>query len=237
MFEILAHSVPADVNALDLLTKVGDFYSQAFYMLVTVLSVGLIVVGIVMPYVIHRLQQRSFRKTEEKLQKQIAETRDDAFHEIEAKTVSVENRILKKQGEVEKGLVEKQEEMEQRLLKRMAIESAWQYATHAGILPEDKINRTYAMYLYLESATYFAVAGNESQIYSSIISAAAQLVSMDTYSYNKEESEAIHGYITQAINSICNAIKENHCGEKNLDRLESLREKVEEVFKSPENAE
>jgi len=60
-------------NAIDIVNKVESFYQSSFTMLVAVLTIGLVIVGIVIPLVINRFQIRSFDRAEKRLRDEIKE--------------------------------------------------------------------------------------------------------------------------------------------------------------------
>jgi hypothetical protein len=67
MLEILGQTTQPAVDALEIMSKVDQFYGSAWNALVGILGVGLVLVGIIVPLIVPRLQQRSFDGAEGRL--------------------------------------------------------------------------------------------------------------------------------------------------------------------------
>ncbi len=90
MLKILAESTEMTINAIDVLTKVDQFYHNAWVKLVIVISIAGFTVGIVVPAIIHWLQSRSFDRTEREF-KNALKAAEDGF---EKKIQKADERLI-----------------------------------------------------------------------------------------------------------------------------------------------
>jgi len=90
----------AEANALEILTKVETYYQNAFVNLVAVLVIGLAIVGIVVPLIVHSLQKASFRETAEKLREEMQRVTKNAKTDLEETAESLDQAIAATAAEI-----------------------------------------------------------------------------------------------------------------------------------------
>ena len=76
------------IQSIDLVQKVDDFYNNAWTKLIIVISVGFTVVGIIVPLFIQWFQKRSLQASENLLKKEISDNAKKIKEELLAELIT-----------------------------------------------------------------------------------------------------------------------------------------------------
>jgi|GEM_PF-5006110 len=138
-------AITSKSDTLEILTKVNEFYDYAWNKLIVMGTFVLTIVGIIVPIIIQRYQDKILSVNEQKLEKRIIEEIEDAK--------------IKIQEQLKEEFDKKIEEQEDKTHIRMCIMSGFMTHTQANLLAERKLYYS-ALGSYIVSLNAY-VAGDD----------------------------------------------------------------------------
>ncbi len=165
----LFYAQPADTNhVLTAIKDVQQFYQDSFanllWVMGIIISVGFLLVGVVMPLVLQRLQSRSFKKTEQNL---LGKFQND----IEAAKAALKSETDSKVATIKTQLSQTGEQLKQEAKENFIKVTGDILLSHATTLSLTSSNTSLIISLSLRAAHGFATLQNDIRLDSAIDSA------------------------------------------------------------------
>ena len=102
MFDFIAQAAEPVITGLDVVKAVDAFYHNAWVKLVFVFGFFGFLIGVVMPFIIQRIQSSSFDKTEKRLKDEIEQIKNKTQESIQEEVKALRSTFNEIQKNIEK---------------------------------------------------------------------------------------------------------------------------------------
>ena len=230
MYGIIEQLAPQVVDAIDVLTKVDQFYHNAWLKLLYVVGIGGFIIGVIVPLVVQRIQQASFKSAETRFEAELDKVKGEYVEDLRRVSAEAQDQLNKTVTD-----------LVQRTTKRIRGSSGNFYGFLAMILPDTVVGPAARVLLYIFSAYEFASAEADSMLEMALDYAVTQADSAlnmtsddavnvgDTTRLFAMSKDILTGLESQ-IDEIELMIKKGNLQQGHLVRLRSLREKMRKIF-------